>query len=48
MELQKCKICGDLAPPGKEMCWCCEHGPKLHPTEPKEKEKKNERTGKGN
>ena len=47
MELKKCKICGDLAPPGKEMCWCCEHA-KLHPTEPKEKEKKNERTGKGN
>ena len=28
--VEKCKICGDAAPPGKELCWCCEHGPKLH------------------
>ena len=29
--LPRCKICGDVVPPGKELCWCCEHGPKLHP-----------------
>ena len=28
--VEKCKICGDAVPPGKELCWCCEHGPKLH------------------
>lgn len=26
----KCKICGDAVPLGKELCWCCEHGPLLH------------------
>lgn len=28
--VEKCKICGDAVPLGKELCWCCEHGPKLH------------------
>lgn len=28
--VKKCKICGDAVPLGKELCWCCEHGPKLH------------------
>ena len=25
-----CKKCGDPAPSGKDLCWCCEHTPKLH------------------
>lgn len=25
-----CKKCGDPVPNGKTLCWCCEHGPKLH------------------
>ena len=29
-ELPKCKICGATVPNGKDLCWCCEHGPKLH------------------
>lgn len=34
--LRKCKICGDTVPVnGEDLCWCCEHTPKLHPTEPK-------------
>lgn len=28
--LPTCKICGATVPNGKELCWCCEHGPKLH------------------
>ena len=31
MVLPRCKKCGDLVPPGKDLCWCCEHEPKLHP-----------------
>jgi len=34
-ELPKCKKCGDTVPQGKELCWVCEHTPKLHPMEPK-------------
>ena len=34
-EVHKCKKCGDPTPPGKDLCWCCEHAPKLHPMEPK-------------
>jgi len=33
--LPVCKICGATVPAGKELCWCCEHGPKLHAPEPK-------------
>ena len=29
-ELPRCKICGATIPEGKTLCWCCEHGPKLH------------------
>ena len=29
-DIPRCKICGDTVPPGKELCWCCEHGSKLH------------------
>lgn len=28
-----CPICGDTTPEGHELCWCCEHTPKLHPME---------------
>ena len=37
--MKKCKLCGDPTPGGKELCWCCEHTPKLHPTEPKHEKK---------
>ena len=33
IELPRCKICGDTVPQGKELCWCCEHTPKLHKME---------------
>lgn len=32
-DLLRCKICGDTVPSGKELCWCCEHGDKLHKTD---------------
>ena len=32
-EVKKCKQCGDPVPAGKELCWCCEHTPKLHKPE---------------
>lgn len=35
--LNRCEICGDTTPPGKTLCWCCEHTPKLHHAE-KEKQ----------
>lgn len=26
-----CEKCGvNTVPPGKKLCWCCEHTPKLH------------------
>lgn len=34
--IEKCRICGDTVPPGKDLCWCCEHGPKLHSEKPKQ------------
>ena len=30
LELPVCKKCGATVPPGKTLCWCCEHTPKLH------------------
>ena len=30
-DINKCKQCGDTAPEGKDLCWCCEHDGKLHP-----------------
>ena len=42
-ELPRCKICGATVPIGKTLCWCCEHGPKLHdPFTKVEDEKKEE------
>lgn len=32
--MSTCKQCGEPAPEGQELCWCCKHT-KLHPTEPK-------------
>lgn len=32
--LPTCKRCGATVPPGKDLCWCCEHT-KLHPMETK-------------
>lgn len=32
----KCKKCGGPAPTGHDICWFCEHDPKLHAEEPKE------------
>lgn len=29
--LPTCAKCGATVPPGKKLCWCCEHTPKLHP-----------------
>lgn len=37
-ELPRCKECGDYVPQGKELCWCCEHTPKLHPLIPKDRQ----------
>lgn len=31
--LPTCKKCGATVPPGKTLCWCCEHTPKLHVAE---------------
>ena len=28
-EIPTCPICGTTLPPGKVICWCCEHEPKL-------------------
>ena len=28
--VHRCIKCGDTVPDGKTLCWCCEHGPKLH------------------
>ena len=33
--LPRCKKCGMTVPPGKTLCWCCEHT-KLHPMEDKD------------
>lgn len=33
LKLPTCKKCGATVPPGKTLCWCCEHTPKLHPME---------------
>lgn len=30
-----CPVCGDPVPEGKTLCWCCEHGTKLHKDEQK-------------
>ena len=30
IKLPTCEICGATVPNGKELCWCCEHGPLLH------------------
>lgn len=30
-EVKRCRKCGDTVPNGKDLCWCCEHTPKLHP-----------------
>ena len=32
---RKCPVCGDPVPEGKTLCWCCEHGKKLHSDEKK-------------
>ena len=32
--MSTCKQCGEPAPEGEDLCWCCRHT-KLHPTEPK-------------
>lgn len=32
----KCKKCGGPAPTGHDICWFCEHDPKLHTEEPEE------------
>lgn len=29
-KVRTCRICGDTAPAGKDLCWCCEHKSKLH------------------
>lgn len=29
-DLPRCRKCGATVPLGKMLCWCCEHGPKLH------------------
>lgn len=34
-EVKRCRKCGDTVPNGKDLCWCCEHTPKLHPMEHK-------------
>ena len=28
-DLPTCPLCGTTLPPGKVICWCCEHEPKL-------------------
>ena len=28
-DLPTCPICGNTLPPGKVICWCCEHEAKL-------------------
>lgn len=28
-DLPKCRKCGQPVPAGKDLCWCCEHEPKL-------------------
>lgn len=28
--LPTCEQCGATVPPGKTLCWCCEHTQKLH------------------
>ena len=33
--MNKCKKCGEPAPEGRELCWCCRHT-KLHPSDPNE------------
>ena len=38
-DLPTCKVCGDVVPYGKTLCWCCEHGPKLHVDGSETKEK---------
>lgn len=37
--MNKCKKCGEPAPEGRELCWCCQHT-KLHTDEPKPTSKK--------
>lgn len=37
--MNKCKKCGEPAPEGRELCWCCRHT-KLHPTEPQPEKRK--------
>lgn len=32
-KVKRCRKCGDTVPSGKDLCWCCEHAPKLHPME---------------
>lgn len=32
-EYHRCVACGTSTPEGKDLCWCCEHAPKLHPME---------------
>lgn len=32
--MNRCKKCGEPAPEGRELCWCCKHT-KLHPADPK-------------
>ena len=32
--MNTCKKCGEPAPEGRELCWCCRHT-KLHPTDSK-------------
>lgn len=29
-KVRTCRIYGDTAPAGKDLCWCCEHKSKLH------------------
>lgn len=40
LRLPTCKKCGATVPPGKTLCWCCEHTPKLHPMEKRDCESK--------
>lgn len=32
--MNTCKQCGEPAPEGEDLCWCCKHT-KLHPSDPK-------------
>lgn len=43
--MNTCKKCGDPAPEGRDLCWCCRHT-KLHPSDPKPENGKASKGGK--